>query len=116
MIKSYEKQKDGFSVVLKSDGWQMAVVTYEEQYDIKNHTRMARHMTTDEVFTLIYGEAALYTADKDNKIEKINLEKGKIYCIEKGTWHSLILSKDALLIATENADIKPEDTERKALL
>ena len=116
MIRAFEKQKDGFSIVLKSEGWQMAIVTYAEQYDVKNHTKMARHMTTDEVFALIKGKATIYTINEKNVIEKITLEKGKIYCIEKGTWHSLVLSEDAVLVATENANVKPEDTEKKVLI
>ena len=116
MIKVFEKEKNGFSIVLKSDGWQMAIVTYAEQYDVKNHTKMARHMTTDEVFALIEGDATLCTINKNDGIEKIPLEKNKIYCIEKGTWHSLVLSEDAVLVATENENIKPEDTEKKVLL
>ena len=116
MIRVLNKEKDGFSIVLKSEGWQMAIVTYAEQYDEKNYKNIARHMTTDEVFTLIEGDATLCTTDENDKIQKIKLEKKKIYCIEKGTWHSLILSEDAVLVATENADVKPEYTEKKVLL
>jgi len=116
MKKIFEKEKDGFSIVLKSEGWQMAIVTYAEQYDVKNYTKMARHMTTDEVFALIEGDATLCTINGNDNIEKIPLEKSKIYCIEKGTWHSLILSEDAVLVVTENKDVKSEDTEKKVLL
>ena len=115
MIKEYERKKDGFDIVMKSDGWQMAIVTYEEQYDAKNRTKMARHLTTDEAFVLVEGDAVLYTADENEHLKEIKLEKNKIYVVEKGTWHALVLSRDAVAVATENADVKPQDTERKVL-
>ena len=43
------------------------------------------------------------------------LTKNKIYVVEKGTWHALVLSRDAVAVAVENADVRPEDTERKVL-
>ena len=115
MIKEYERKKDGFDIVMKSDSWQMAIVTYEEQYDAKNRTKMARHLTTDEAFVLVEGDAVLYTADENNLQREIKLVKNKIYVVEKGTWHALVLSRDAVAVATENADVKPQDTERKVL-
>lgn len=113
MIKEYSQNRSGFDVVFKSEGWQMAVVTYDEQYDEKKHTHMARHMTTDEVFVLTDGSATLCTIDKDNEIAKISLAKNKMYVVEKGTWHSLILSRDAVAVAVENIDVSAADTERK---
>ena len=115
MIKEYERKKDGYDLVMKSRGWQMAIVTYEDQYDEKNKMKIARHMTTDEAFVLTEGEATLFTIDENDRREEISLMKNKIYVVEKATWHSLVLSRDAVLIAAENADISPEDSERKVL-
>lgn len=115
MIKEYEKNKDGFNVVMKSPLWQMAIVTYENQYDDENKEKIARHMTTDEAFVLVDGTATLYTVDENDCLEGVPLEKNKIYVVEKGTWHSLVLSKDALAVAVENADVRVEDTERRHL-
>ena len=55
-----------------------------------------------------------YTVE-DGKAADIKIEKGKIYCVHKGTWHYLELSSDALLIIVENKDVFPEDTERMEL-
>ncbi len=115
MIKEYERKKDGYDVVMKSEGWQIAIVTYDEQYDEKNRAKIARHMTTDEAFVLTEGEATLYMTDENDIQTEIKLMKNKIYVVEKATWHSLVLSRDAVLIAAENADISPEDSERKVL-
>lgn len=116
MIREYERKKDGFDIVMKSDGWQMAVVTYEDQYDEKNSKKLARHLTTDEAFVLIDGKAHLCTTDENSQYKKTGLTKNKIYVVEKGTWHALVLSRDAVAVAVENADVRPEDTERKVLL
>ncbi|MBE7040275.1 MAG: hypothetical protein E7398_06080 [Ruminococcaceae bacterium] len=115
MIKEYAKEKAGFNIVMKSEGWQMAIVTYDEQYDAKNQMKIARHMTTDEAFVLIEGKATLLAVDENDRREEISLMKNKIYVVEKATWHSLVLSRDAVLIAAENADVVCEDTERKVL-
>ena len=115
MIQEYARKKDGFDIVMKSDGWQMAVVTYEEQYDETNKKKVARHLSTDEAFVLIMGDAILFTTEENDQQKEIKLMKNKIYVVEKGTWHSLILSKDAIAVAVENANVKPETTERKVL-
>ena len=101
----------GFSSVFKSDTWQIATVTYAPQYSKEGFTHMKKHLTTDEVFVLVKGNAVIHTYE-DGSIKTITLEKEKIYCIEKNTWHYLEISNDAFLIAVENAEVLPEHTER----
>ena len=114
MTQIIECHSKGFNSVFKSDSWQIATITYDEGYSKENFNHMKRHLTTDEVFVLINGKAILHTFEEE-KIINTNIEKGKIYCIHKGTWHYLEASKDALLIVVENKDLLPEHTERMEL-
>ena len=114
MTEIIECDREGFNSVFKSESWQIASARYAKTYSKEDFTYMKRHLTTDEVFTLIEGEAVLHTSE-DGKAVDTKIEKGKIYCVHKGTWHYLELSRDALLIIVENKDVFPEDTERMEL-
>ena len=114
MTEIIDCEKEGFNSVFKSDFWQVASARYAKSYSKEDFTYMKRHLKTDEVFTLIEGEAVLHTVE-DGKAVDIKIEKGKIYCVYKGTWHYLEISRDALLIIVENKDVFPEDTERMEL-
>ena len=109
-----ECSRKGFTPVLQSDTWQIATIQYDTQYSKAGFDHMKRHMTTDEVFILMRGEAVLHTVE-DGKLESIHVDAGKIYCVRKGTWHYLEVSQDAQLAVAENNNLLPEDTERKEL-
>lgn len=111
MINVISCKNAGFSSVFKSDTWQIATVTYAPQYSKEGFTHMKKHLNTDEVFVLVNGSAVIHTYE-DGSIKTVNVEREKIYCIEKNTWHYLEISADALLVAVENSEVLPEDTER----
>ena len=114
MTQVIEINLKGFNSVFKSDSWRIATITYAKGYSKEGFNHMNRHLTTDEVFTLINGNAILHTMEDGERIN-INLEKGKIYCVHKGTWHYLEVSEDAMLMVVENKDLLPEQTERMEL-
>ena len=104
----------GFNSILKSEGWQIASITYDVQYSKEGFTSMKRHLTSDEVFIPVRGTAILHTIE-DGKLNSISLEKETVYCVYKGTWHYLEISEDALLFVTENSLMLPEETETEEL-
>ena len=112
MIEILEKQKDGFSTLVTFEGWKVAFITHSVQYD--ELREMKRHMQTDEVFSLIDGSATFYIVD-GNEIITIDAEKGKVYNVKKGTWHHVKVSKDGLLIVTENSNTTKENTQSRIL-
>ena len=114
MIQQIDCNLKGFNSVFKSDSWQIATITYDKGYSKEGFNHMKRHLTTDEVFTLINGSAILHTVE-DEKFVDINVQKGKIYCVHKGTWHYLEISHDAVLMVVENKDLLPEQSERMEL-
>lgn len=114
MTEIAESTKNGFCTVLKSDGWQIATITYADIYSEKGFDHMKRHLSTDEVFILVNGSAVLHTVE-DGVLNSVNIEKGKIYCVRKNTWHYLCVSTDALLAVVEDKDLLPGQTERMEL-
>lgn len=105
---------EGFNTVFKSDTWQIATITYAHQYSPEGFDHMKRHFFTDEVLILVNGSATLHTCE-DGKLISEEVEKGKIYCIHKNTWHYLCVSSDALLVVAEDADVMPSQSERMDL-
>lgn len=114
MIKAFSPDSSGFCRLFKSDGWQIATITYDKGYSKEGFDHMKKHLTTDEVFVLIKGSAILHTFD-NNTLVTTNIEIGKIYCVYKNTWHYLEVSHDALIAVAENSDLLPETTERMEL-
>ena len=114
MTEVIECTKKGFNSVFKSDSWQIATIRYDAIYSKEGFDHMKRHLSTDEVFVLINGDAVLHTVE-NGALESVNIEKGKIYCVRKSTWHYLCVSEDALLAVVENKDLLPGQTERMEL-
>lgn len=104
----------GFNSVFKSEMWQIATITYDTQYSKECFDSMKRHLTTDEVFILINGSAILHTVE-NGILKNIIVESGRIYCVRRGTWHYLEVSRDALLAVVENNNLLPGQTESMEL-
>ncbi len=110
------KNGSGFDTIHTYDAWKVVFITYSEQYgEFEKANLVKRHTETDEVFVLLKGEARLYTQDADEPFLRTDLEKEKLYCVKKNTWHHLYVSSDALLVVVENSNTIIENTERKNL-
>ncbi len=114
MTGNFDLTGKGFNVVFKSDSWQIACITYSYQYSKEGFNHLKRHLTTDEVFVLIKGNAVLHTMENEKLVSE-TLTKEKLYCVYKNTWHYLEISEDAKLVVMENSDLLPEQTERMEL-
>ncbi len=88
--------------------WTVAVINYASRFDEANFVRMERHLRTDEVFVLLSGHATLIVGSRDKREEMI---PSKIYVIELGEWHHILLSPDAKVLVVENVETGPENTE-----
>jgi mannose-6-phosphate isomerase-like protein (cupin superfamily) len=109
-IKENPNNGNGFDTVHTFENWKVAFITCAPQYgELKE---LKRHMLTDEVFVLVDGRATIYTLEKE-KLVQTRMEKGKLYVVEKATWHHVQVSSDALLAVVENRDTCKENTERR---
>jgi len=105
-IDIYSPDKDGYEVKHIFGAWRVAYLRYAERFD--RITYLERHLETDEIFVLLQGEAVLLHGEN---IEKTQMELNKIYNIQKGVWHNIIVSKDALILIVENEDTKKSNSE-----
>jgi hypothetical protein len=99
---------EGYKGVVSYDAWRVAILNYIDELLPSNIDNFQAHLNTDEVFVLLEGKCILYTADiSDNNIsniEGLDMERGKIYNMKKGVYHSHTLSKDAKVLIVENDD------------
>ena len=113
MIEIFENVSSGFSTLYERDGRRIAMLTKADCYG--ELSVLKRHTETDESFLLFEGEATLYFSDDGIKIEKAEMEIGKLYNVPKNTWHHLCLSDTARLIAAERCGTSKENTESKSV-
>ena len=99
----------GFDVLHIFEGWKVAFITYADQY--AEAKELKRHLYTDEAFSLVLGEATMFTLDERGELFMITMERGKLYNVECGTWHHIKVSADALVIVVENSTTDKGATE-----
>ena len=113
-IKEY---KDfGYKSVFSYDAWRVAILNYIDELLPINIDNFQAHLNTDEVFVLLEGKCILYTADITNNhisnIEGLDMERGKIYNVKKGVYHTHTLSKDAKVLIVENDDTSDDNSPK----
>ena len=114
MAGVFDLKGDGFTTVFKSDSWRIACITYADMYSKEGFNHMKRHLTTDEVFVLLRGNAVMHTIEDGKKVS-LPLEPEKVYCVYKNTWHYLEISEDALLVVAEDSQMPKGSTQRLEL-
>lgn len=73
-----------------------------------------KHIFSDEVFVLLYGECILLLSGEEEpgNIYGVKLEKGKVYNVPKGMWHSHVLGDNTKILVVENQDTVPENSPK----
>jgi len=110
-LEMFEYSAQGYLPLVYSAGWMVALLNYEPGMDFKNASEIERHKQTDEVFILLKGKAVFCLATDGHSLEVIELLPGRIYNVLKGTWHTLLATKDAAFAIVENRDTDKFDTE-----
>lgn len=106
---------EGYKVLVKTGKWRFAFLRWAERFSRQDVLIMERHRTSDEVFLLTEGEAVILEAgngDRPEHLKKTPLEKGVVCNIPKDVWHQIHVSRDALVVIAEDADVSPENTEK----
>ena len=105
-MQIYDYIGSDFKALMSFEGWKIGILRYSERFaDFKV---LERHLATDEAFILLEGEAVLYENETPTKMEKC-----KVYNIEKGVWHHIVVSEDATVLVIENSNTSKDNTERK---
>ena len=107
-IEIFEYNGVGYNKTMNFGEWRVAIANYAEHFDKEKYAYLERHLLTDEVFVLLFGDATLITG---KYFTKTPLETGKIYTVKKGVWHALNMSADAKVLIVENHNTAKENTE-----
>lgn len=114
-IEIKEYSGEGLFRVIESGEWFVGIKNYKPMNDPENVELVERHLESDEVFVLLEGKCTLFLDFSDNNqcndFRCIPMEKNKVYCINKGVWHNMAVSKDVKLILVENRNTCGDNSE-----
>ena len=110
MLKIETPMNPGFDTVVMNERFKCAFITASPYYAFGKADHMKRHNNTDEIFVLLAGTAVMLIREGDT-FEKIRLEQGKAYNVQKGTWHYLAVSADARVFVAESSDTSDSNTD-----
>ncbi len=98
----------GYDRTMHYGAWRVAIANFCDGFDREKYPYLERHLLTDEAFILLAGEATLITS---KAFTETPMEPCKIYNVKKGTWHALLMSRDAKVLIVENHDTCRENSE-----
>ena len=110
MLKIEEPTAAGFDTVVMNERFKCAFITHSDYYAFGKVDHMKRHNNTDEIFVLLLGRAVMLTMEH-GEILKQELEPGKAYNVQKGTWHYLAVTEDARVFVAEASDTSDLNTD-----
>lgn len=117
-LSVFHSDKEGYASLFAFEAWKIAMIQDSAALHRENIHVVSRHMQTDEAFTLLQGEAALFTggtADKPGSLVKHALTMGSTYVVHAGTWHVTVTAPGCQILVVENADTGAANTEKCAL-
>lgn len=114
-IETYTFDQPGYQPLVRSAGWMVALLNYEEGMSLDHLSVIERHVKSDEIFILLQGRAFMYFAQGDLPIEGVELFTGEVTNVRAGTWHNLIATTDVKLAIVENVGTDLDDTEIRTL-
>ncbi|MBO2515905.1 MAG: hypothetical protein CW338_01325 [Clostridiales bacterium] len=106
-------QGEDFKRLAEYGEWSVAFLRHAERFS--SLTYFERHLLTDEVFVLLNGSAVLFIRT-DEGIQKICMEKEKVYNVRCGVWHQINVSEDATVLVVENRNTAKENTEKDPVI
>lgn len=107
-IAIHEYTGVGYERTMHFEQWRVAIANYGEKFDAEKYDKIERHLLTDEVFVLLQGKASLVIG---KELRSFEMEPGKIYNVKAGSWHNVLLDRDAKVLIVENHNTSLENTE-----
>lgn len=105
---------EGFKPLVVYGEWLVALMNWEQRFDLGAVGKIERHNETDEVFVLIEGTSILYVIE-DEKVRSVDMEPGAIYNVAAGTWHNVVGTKETKWLIVENNNTSYNNTEFRQL-
>ena len=104
----------GFRPLVQSGDWVVALMNWEKRFDLSGVGDIERHNETDEVFVLVRGRGLLFIAGDDG-IQAFDMQPNQVYNVTKGTWHSVIGTKETSWLIVESSNTTAGNTNHRPL-
>ncbi|MHC1783836.1 MAG: hypothetical protein AB9891_13975 [Anaerolineaceae bacterium] len=118
LLEIRDYQGEGYQPLVDYGEWRVAMLRYLDAIQPDRVDTMERHLGSDEVFVLLIGRGILFLGGNGPEIEGAVaqvMEPGVIYNIKAGTWHTVLLTRDAKVLLVENRDVDVNNSEYKPL-
>lgn len=114
ILEILDWEGEGYQPLVSFGGWLVALMNWEQRFDVQSIGKVERHNATDEVFVLINGQSVLFVTD-DKSMQVVDMRPGVIYNVPAGTWHNVIGTHETRWMIVENNNTSYENTEFRAL-
>jgi len=113
-ISVHDITESGFHPVVDFESWRVAIFNDAEIWKAENIKYLQKHDLSDEVFVLIEGACTLIISEETNPASMygVKMEKGKVYNISKGIWHTHVLEPGTRVIVVENSNTTPVNSPK----
>lgn len=105
---------EGYQPMVVFGEWLVALMNWEERFDVANVGPIERHFETDETFVLLRGSGVLFILN-DTGLEVYDMQPGNLYNVTQGTWHNVFGSKDAAWLIVENRNTVRENSDYRSM-
>jgi mannose-6-phosphate isomerase-like protein (cupin superfamily) len=113
-VHVYKWEGEGYQPFVTCRDWLVALMNWEPRFDPDNAGQIERHNQTDEVFVLTHGHSILFIVD-DDTVRVFDMEPGVIYNVPRGTWHSVIGTRESSWLIVESNDTSKENSDHRQL-
>jgi mannose-6-phosphate isomerase-like protein (cupin superfamily) len=104
----------GFRPLVTCGDWTVALMNWEQRFDLSGIGDLERHNETDEVFVVTKGNGILFIANEDG-IRVFDMQPGIIYNVTRSTWHSVIGTRQTTWLIVESKNTTKYNTDHRAL-
>lgn len=115
LLEVKECTQSGYHPMIRFDGWRVAFLNDTPKFRLENIQEMQRHNTSDEVFVLLKGKCTLYIGDgkedSPGQITAVPLERGLLYNVRRGVWHTHALTANTQVVVIENEDVSSDNSD-----
>jgi mannose-6-phosphate isomerase-like protein (cupin superfamily) len=113
-LQIHRWEGDGYQPFVQCRDWLVALMNWEQRFDVSADRTVERHNETDEVFVLLRGRSVLFV-ETDGDIQVVDMEPGLIYNVTSGTWHNVIGTRDASWLIVESSDTSEENSDYRPM-
>ncbi len=115
MLEEIEISGTGFNPLKDYGAWRVAPLIYDAAVNARQSLQtLGRHFETQEVFTLLAGEAVMITAGTGaapDAFQATVMSPGQLYVVGEGQWHAAVLAPESRLLIIENRNTGAANSE-----